>query len=56
MTDIKHKLSTNNLIITKADKRKTVVILTQDEYEQKVYNFIHDNKFTETNNNPMQHY
>jgi hypothetical protein len=56
MTDIKHKLSTNNLIITKADKVKTVVILTQDEYKQKVYNFIHNNKFTATNNNPTQHY
>jgi hypothetical protein len=56
MTDIKHKLSTNSLIITKADKGKTIVILTQDEYKQNVYNFIHSNKFTATNNNPTQHY
>jgi hypothetical protein len=56
MTDIRNKLSTNELTITKADKRKTVVILTKDKYKQKVNNFIQDNKFTATNNNPKQHY
>jgi hypothetical protein len=37
-TDIKNKTSANKLTITKADKRKTVVILTQEEYEHAVKN------------------
>jgi hypothetical protein len=37
-------------------KEKQLVILTQDEYKQKVTNFIQDNKLTATNNNPTKHY
>jgi hypothetical protein len=52
----KNKVSTNKLTITKADKGKTVLILTQEEYHHKVNNFIQDNRFTVINNNPTQHY
>jgi hypothetical protein len=51
----KNEISTNKLIITKADKRKTVVILTQQEYDHKANNFVQDNKFTVITNNPTLH-
>jgi hypothetical protein len=44
--NIKNKFQKNKLIVTKADKGKTLVILTQEEYKQKISNFIQDNKFT----------
>ena len=42
---IKHKISQNNLIVTKADKGNSVVILHKDDYDEKVLTFINDNKF-----------
>jgi hypothetical protein len=48
-------VSTNKLTITKADKGKPIVILTQEEFEHKVIKFIQNNKFTVINN-PTQHY
>jgi hypothetical protein len=53
ITDIKNKVSTNKLTITKAGKGKTIVIFTQEEY--KINNFIQD-KLTVMNNNTTQHY
>jgi hypothetical protein len=53
---MKKKVHTNKFIITKAKTGKTVFILTQEEYKQQVNNFIHDSKFTITNNNPSQQY
>jgi hypothetical protein len=38
--DVKNKITTNKLIISKADKGKTVVILTIDEYKEEVENFM----------------
>jgi hypothetical protein len=35
ITNIKKKMTTNKLIITKTDKGKTLIILTQDEYKEK---------------------
>jgi hypothetical protein len=55
ITDIKNKVSTNKLTITKADIGKTIVILTQEEDQHKVNNFIEDNNFTVINNG-TQHY
>jgi hypothetical protein len=40
----------NNLIITKADKGNTLVIIQKDEYHQKI-DFITPNKFTKVPNN-----
>jgi hypothetical protein len=56
MREIKEKITTNELIVTRADKGKTLVILTQEEYKQKVNTFIQDNQFTLISNNPTQHY
>jgi hypothetical protein len=56
MRNITKKLIENNLTITKADKGKTTAILTLTEYEQKVNDFIKENKITEINSNPTQKY
>jgi hypothetical protein len=53
---MKTKIKTNQLIITQADKGKTLVILTQEDYKHKTYNFAQDNQFTTINNKPTQHY
>jgi hypothetical protein len=52
--DIKNKIIANKLIVSKADKGKTVVILTIEEYTGKVEKFIHDNQFVTVNSNPTQ--
>ena len=54
--NIKNKISENKLTITKADKGKTLVILTQDEYKHKVKSFIQDNQFQKIRNDPTQQY
>jgi hypothetical protein len=54
--EIKNKITIKELTITKEDKGKTLVILTQEEYRHNVNNFIQDNQFTIINNNPTQHY
>jgi hypothetical protein len=41
--------------IAKANKGKTITILTQDEYKQKK-TFIQENNFRIINNNPTQQY
>jgi hypothetical protein len=41
--NIKNKIDTNRPIITRADKGKTLVILTKEEYNHKIQNFIQDN-------------
>jgi hypothetical protein len=54
--NIKYKIRENNLIVTKADKGKTIVILTEHEYKQKIRNFIQDNQFVLINKDPTSHY
>jgi hypothetical protein len=54
--DNRNKLAKNELIITQADKGKTIVILTIEDYTQKVNNFIQENQFLLLNNDPMQNY
>jgi hypothetical protein len=49
-------MSRNKLTITNSDKGKSIVILTQGEYEHKVNNFIEDNIFTIINITLTQHY
>jgi hypothetical protein len=53
---IRNKLMENELIITKADKGKTIVILTKEDYTQKVNNFIQENQFTLLNNDPTKNH
>ena len=54
--NIKNKIKENQLIVTKADKGKTLVILTLEEYKLKVNNFIHNNQFIKIDKNPTQQY
>jgi hypothetical protein len=56
MRNIRNKLAKNELIITKADKGKTIVILTMENYTQKVNNFIQENQFVLINNDPTKNY
>jgi hypothetical protein len=49
-------LAENELIITEADKGKTIVILTIEDYTQKINNFIQENQFVLLNNDPTQNY
>jgi hypothetical protein len=53
---IQNEIYNNKLIITKADKGKTLIILNEEEYKQKVGNFIHKNQFTRINKDPTQQY
>jgi hypothetical protein len=50
INNIKRKMETNELTLTKADKGKTLIILTQEEYKQKTETFIQDNQFITINN------
>jgi predicted transcriptional regulator len=54
--NIRNTLAENELIITKADKGKTIVILTKEDYTQKGNNFIQENQFVVINNNPTKDY
>jgi hypothetical protein len=47
---------TNQPIITKADKGKTLVVLTQEEYKHRINNLIQNNHFTNINDNPTHYY
>jgi hypothetical protein len=49
-------LAENELIITKADKGKAIIILTNEDYTQKANNFIQENKFVLINNDPTENY
>jgi PHD/YefM family antitoxin component YafN of YafNO toxin-antitoxin module len=54
--NVKRKIHSNKLTITKANKGKTLVIITEEEYKQKIMEFIQDNNFTLTNKDPTQQY
>jgi hypothetical protein len=43
---LRHKINQNQLIITKADKGNTLVILYKDDYNKKIKEFIEKNNFT----------
>jgi hypothetical protein len=51
---IRRKIDINKLIITKADKGKTLVILTKEEYNHKIKNFIQNNHYVKINKIPTQ--
>jgi hypothetical protein len=54
--NIRKKIDINKLIITKANKGKTLVILTEEEYNHKIKNFIQNNHYIKINKNPTQQY
>lgn len=56
MKQIVTKLKQNNLIITKADKGNTIVIIHRDEYIHKVETFLEDNQFTQLHKDRTAHY
>jgi hypothetical protein len=45
LKNIKHKIEQNQLVITKADKGNTLVIIHKDEYHNKIQEFINNNNF-----------
>jgi hypothetical protein len=45
--DIKKKIEQNQLIVTKADKGNSLVILHKEDYNNKVEEFITNNSYTE---------
>jgi hypothetical protein len=51
---IKNKLLTNKTIITKADKGNSIVITYQDDYHNKIQNFIAYNNLATINNDPTK--
>jgi hypothetical protein len=55
MNEIKDKINNNNLIATRADKGRTVVIMQKHDYELKISEFI-DDHLAETNIDPTKQY
>jgi hypothetical protein len=53
---MKQKLVTDNTIIVKADKRKTIVIINAEEYSKTVHMFITDNNFHMIQKDPTTKY
>jgi hypothetical protein len=49
--DLKQKLEENNLMVTKADKGNTLIIMSKDEYHLKIQDFITQNTFTKIRQN-----
>jgi hypothetical protein len=54
--NIKNKINKNRLTTTNTDKRKTLVILTQEEYKHKIRNLMQENQFIMINKNLTQQY
>jgi hypothetical protein len=53
---IRTKLIQNILIITKADKGKTIVIMNKETYTRKVCDFLRDNQIIEIHKDPTEKY
>jgi hypothetical protein len=54
--NVKNKICKNKLVVTQADKAKTLVILTEEAYKHIIRNCIQDNHFTMINKDPTQQY
>lgn len=52
LNSIKNKLSDNNCLVTKADKGQSIVIMTIDDYNKKVNEFITNNNIQEIMKDP----
>jgi hypothetical protein len=53
LKNINHKLTTENAMITLADKSKATVIIYKHEYAKKVHTFLTDNNFHTLPDNPI---
>lgn len=53
MKMIKIQIQDNNLVVTEANKNKTVVILQKHSYDDKAYTFIWASKFDVINCSPV---
>ena len=47
---------TNKAIISKAEKGNSIIITYQDDYHKKVIDFISNNNFTITKNDPLRNF
>jgi hypothetical protein len=52
--NIKQKVENNNLIITQADKGKTIVIMQKQHYEQYILGFLNQTQFTPITHDPTK--
>ena len=55
MNSIKDKLRKNKALITKADKGSSLIIVYQNDYEQKVLDFIANSGAEKVNSNSFIH-
>ena len=53
---IRQKLVSGNAILTQADKGRTIVIITQDAYTDKVHTFLTNNNFPTMHKDPITKY
>jgi 23S rRNA maturation mini-RNase III len=51
---IRNKLTQNNLVVVKADKGNTIVIINKDTYAQKIEDFLKENQFTYLQKDPTE--
>jgi alkaline phosphatase len=56
ITQIRKKLTQNNLVVIKADKRSTMVILNKDTYARKIDDFLQENQFMHLQKDPTEKY
>jgi hypothetical protein len=54
--NIKQKVESNNLIVTQADKGKTIVILQKQMYDQYIQDFLNLNNFVPLPQDPTEHF
>jgi hypothetical protein len=54
MKSICYKIRQHDLVITKADKGKTVVITSKMQCNNKIQSFINDNQFTHLDQDPKK--
>lgn len=52
LKSIKNKIKTENLVVTKADKGNSIVILNKNEYVEKTMSFLDSNNIQEINKDP----
>jgi hypothetical protein len=53
---LNHKLKTGNAIIKQADKGTTIVIISSEEYTNKIMSFLATNNFKTLNKNPTDRF
>ena len=56
LKDIKSTITNSNVIITKADKGNTTVLMDRSDYNNKIYDFIEHNNITELKKDPTIKY